>query len=295
MKLNQFLFVGRSMRIFLVFALSLSVFFSCSDGINEIYEKEEEGFEEGEVLKGFDLWTEMRAYPNKEIKAPTFSRAFVQGQQMSIQARSEALNMDLPNTAPWSELAPLNFSGRILCVAFHPTDPNIMFVGSASGGLWKTTTNGNDWTSSTQDLPSLGVSSILIDHSNPSVMYIGTGDRDAGDASGVGVYRSTDGGSSWEPWNAGISNHTVGRLLMHPSNHLIIFAATNGYFDDVPVNKVAMVENKLIEYIKAHKMDIDEKLSTGNKIDEALSQELKKTIEEFKNTLLLEEEKESSV
>jgi len=118
--------------------------------------------------------------------------------------------------------------GRLNALAFDPVDPDIVWVGSPSGGLWKTTSNGNQWESSTQDLPTLGVSSILIDHTNHSVMYIGTGDRDAGDAYGLGVYRSTDGGETWQPWNAGISNHTVGRLLMHPDNNMIILAATNG-------------------------------------------------------------------
>ena len=49
-----------------------------------------------------------------------------QPEAMSIQARSDELQMDLPSTPNWTELAPLNFSGRILCVAFHPTNPNIM-------------------------------------------------------------------------------------------------------------------------------------------------------------------------
>ncbi|HPI87551.1 MAG TPA: hypothetical protein PLR01_14350, partial [Bacteroidales bacterium] len=118
--------------------------------------------------------------------------------------------------------------GRLNAIAFDPEDPDIVWVGSPSGGLWKTTTHGGEWTSSTQELPSLGVSAILIDPTNPDVMYIGTGDRDAGDAYGIGVYRSTDGGDTWEPWNLGMTNYVVGRLLMHPSNHMIIFAATSG-------------------------------------------------------------------
>jgi PKD repeat protein/photosystem II stability/assembly factor-like uncharacterized protein len=136
----------------------------------------------------------------------------------------------------WTNLGPFTLPegrgykglGRLNAIAFDPLNPDIVWIGSPAGGLWKTTTNGNEWTSATQDLPSLGVSSILIDYTNPDIMYIGTGDRDAGDASGIGVYRSTDGGESWEPWNIGISSHTVGRLLMHPTNHLIIYAATNG-------------------------------------------------------------------
>jgi len=118
--------------------------------------------------------------------------------------------------------------GRLNAIAFDPVDPDVIWVGAPSGGLWKTTTGGNSWTSSTQHLPSLGVSSILIDHTNHSVMYIGTGDRDAGDAYGIGVYRSTDGGETWEQWNNGMGNRIVGMMVMHPANNQIILAATNG-------------------------------------------------------------------
>jgi PKD repeat protein/photosystem II stability/assembly factor-like uncharacterized protein len=118
--------------------------------------------------------------------------------------------------------------GRLNAIAFDPVNSNIIWAGSPSGGLWKTTTGGNNWTSTTDNLPTLGVSAILIDYIDPSVMYIGTGDRDAGDAAGMGVFRSTDGGNTWSPWRNGMDNHIVGRLLIHPSNHLLIFAATSG-------------------------------------------------------------------
>jgi PKD repeat protein len=143
-------------------------------------------------------------------------------------ARSEA--------GDWTNLGPFTIPegrgykglGRLNAIAFDPVDPDVIWVGSPAGGLWKTTTGGNNWTSSTQDLPSLGVSAILIDPTDPDVMYIGTGDRDAGDAEGIGVYRSTDGGETWEQWNAGMGNRIVGRLLMHPTDNQLIFAATNG-------------------------------------------------------------------
>jgi len=118
--------------------------------------------------------------------------------------------------------------GRLNAIAFDPANANIIWAGSPSGGLWKTTSGGNNWTSTVDDLPTLGVSAILIDYVNPSVMYIGTGDRDAGDAEGMGVFHSTDGGVTWAPWRNGMNNQVVGRLLMHPSNHLLIFAATGG-------------------------------------------------------------------
>jgi len=118
--------------------------------------------------------------------------------------------------------------GRLNAIAFDPVDPEVIWVGAPSGGLWKTTNGGNNWTSSTQHLPSLGVSSILIDHTHHSVMYIGTGDRDAGDAFGIGVYRSTDGGETWEQWNNGMGNRIVGMMVMNPNDNMIILAATNG-------------------------------------------------------------------
>jgi PKD repeat protein/photosystem II stability/assembly factor-like uncharacterized protein len=118
--------------------------------------------------------------------------------------------------------------GRLNSIAFDPANANIIWAGSPSGGLWKTTTGGNNWASTVDNLPTLGVSAILIDFVNPSVMYIGTGDRDAGDAEGMGVFRSTDGGTTWAPWRNGMDNQVVGRLLIHPTNHLLIFAATGG-------------------------------------------------------------------
>ncbi len=118
--------------------------------------------------------------------------------------------------------------GRLNAIAFHPTDPDIIYVGAPQGGCWKTNDGGLTWNSNTDDLPSLGVSSIVVDYNNPDNIYIGTGDRDAGDAAGVGVYLSIDGGDTWAEHNNGMGNKIVGRLLQHPTDSQIIFAATNG-------------------------------------------------------------------
>ena len=118
--------------------------------------------------------------------------------------------------------------GRLNAIAFHPTDPDIIYVGSPSGGLWVTTVGGNEWTGLTDDQPTLGVSAIIVDYNNPDLIYLGTGDRDAGDAFGLGVFRSTDAGETWEEWSNGMGDRTVGRLIQHPTNHLLILAATNG-------------------------------------------------------------------
>ena len=70
--------------------------------------------------------------------------------------------------------------GRVSCIAFHPTNEQIMLVGTPAGGLWKSTNGGASWSSNTDALPTLGISAIAFDPLNPSVVYAGTGDRDAG-------------------------------------------------------------------------------------------------------------------
>jgi PKD repeat protein len=127
----------------------------------------------------------------------------------------------VPNTPGYEGL------GRLNVVAFHPTDPDKLFVGSPAGGMWQSTDGGLNWVSHTDSLPTLGVSAILVDKNNPNTIWIGTGDRDAGDAPGMGVFKSTDGGLTWIPWSTGMGDRIVGKLLQHPTNTQTILAATN--------------------------------------------------------------------
>lgn len=124
--------------------------------------------------------------------------------------------------------------GRLNSIAFHPTNPDIIYVGAPAGGLWVTTSGGNDWSTTTDVLPTLGVSSIVVDPSNPSTIYIGTGDRDASDAPGMGVMKSTDNGATWQMSNNGMGNRIVGAMLINPANSQEILAGTNsGFFKSI--------------------------------------------------------------
>ena len=93
------------------------------------------------------------------------------------------------NTGSWS-----SGQGRVNIVHVDPTNSNILYLGSPAGGIWKSVNNGSTWTPLTDNLPQIGVSGIAIDYSNSNVIYIATGDKDAGDSYSVGVYKSTDGG-----------------------------------------------------------------------------------------------------
>lgn len=137
-------------------------------------------------------------------------------------------------TGSWTELGPFDVpngsrgTGRLNCITFHPTDSNIIFVGAPAGGLWRSNDGGQSWAPLTDTLATLGVSALIIDPTNTNIMYMGSGDRDAGDAPGLGVFKSTNGGVSWTSSNSGMGNRTVGMMAMHPTNSSILWAATNG-------------------------------------------------------------------
>ncbi|HTX87893.1 MAG TPA: BACON domain-containing carbohydrate-binding protein [Bacteroidales bacterium] len=133
-----------------------------------------------------------------------------------------------PVALPGNATSQPNGMGRINAIGFHPSDANTFYIGSPSGGFWKTADGATTWTCLSGTMPTLGVSSILIFPATPTTILIGTGDRDAGDAPGMGVYKSTDGGNTWAASNTGMGNMTVGMMILHPSNPSIILAATSG-------------------------------------------------------------------
>ena len=126
--------------------------------------------------------------------------------------------------------------GRISCIAFHPTDDNVYWIGAATGGLWVTTNNGSSWTSLTDNIGVLGIADIIIpsDYASSNTIYIATGDKDSWRNNSVGVLKSTNSGSTWN--TTGItytlsSGNMVNRLLLHPSDDQVIIAATtNGVY-----------------------------------------------------------------
>ncbi len=134
----------------------------------------------------------------------------------------------------WTQMGPFNPPpmsngqprglGRIASLAFDPLDANTMYTGTASGGIWKTIDGGNNWTNISNNLPSLGVSAIIVTN---SYILIGTGDRDNNDADGIGVMKSTDGGLTWLPSSTGMGNRTVHRMVLDPTNNNTIITATS--------------------------------------------------------------------
>lgn len=122
-------------------------------------------------------------------------------------------------------------AGRVSCVRFDPTNSNNVFAGTPAGGLWKSTNGGTTWAIlGTEDLQSMGVYDVAIDPTNTNIIYIATGDIDAGDTRSIGILKSTDAGATWNP--TGLSyltsaNKQIARILINPTNPQILLAATN--------------------------------------------------------------------
>ena len=151
------------------------------------------------------------------------------------------------STANWTASGPSSSNGgyhglgRINCMAFHTTNPNIFWVGTPAGGLWKTINGGTTWTTNTDYFPVLGISDIAIDPTNPNTMYVATGDGDLGclssltggsngDTKSIGVLKSIDGGSTWSytglNWSV-TSSKLIRRLIINPTNPNILIAAAS--------------------------------------------------------------------
>ncbi len=120
--------------------------------------------------------------------------------------------------------------GRINFVTFHPTEPNTIFVGAPSGGLWKSEDDGNTWVNLIDDLEVIGCSDLVINPLNPMTMYLASSDGDASDTYSLGVLKSTDGGKTWQStgldWNV-YQARKMRKIIMHPNDTSTLYAATS--------------------------------------------------------------------
>lgn len=147
----------------------------------------------------------------------------------ALQQRERMPRVSLDET--WVNIGPFNHGGRARVLRFHPGQPDTMYAGSVSGGLWKSVDAGESWLPMTDGLANLAVGCFEIDPSNPNIMYLGTGEGyyniDA--VTGIGLLKSTDGGATWNttglsyPYSQGES---ILRLNIDPRNGQIILAGT---------------------------------------------------------------------
>jgi hypothetical protein len=123
-------------------------------------------------------------------------------------------------------------TGRLNVLAIHPTNSDIMYAGAPQGGLWKTTNAGVSWTQVQGMSNAQGISAIALFADDANRIIVGTGDRDAGDAPGRGIYLSTNGGTSFSQYTlSGLSSngHTwkINKIIVNPVNTNVLIATSS--------------------------------------------------------------------
>ena len=191
------------------------------------------------LFKRFEWYWESRVNPETGEFPNTNSAAEYEKVKNTLK-KATAYNENWTNLGINSSAGGYSGIGRINCIAFHPSDANTFWVGNPSGGIWKTTDGGSSWTILNNNETVLGVSDIAItnNYATSNTLYIATGDRDgnasalgggqAADNVSVGVYKSTNGGATWNATGLAFNKSTgtkIMRLLLNPNNNNILLAA----------------------------------------------------------------------
>jgi photosystem II stability/assembly factor-like uncharacterized protein len=126
-------------------------------------------------------------------------------------------------------IGPAVTGGRVHDIEAVPSNPSILYVASASGGLWKSTNRGHTWTAVFDTMAVSTFGDVALAPSNPEIVYAGTGEQNNRQSTswGNGVYRSDDGGRTWHHLGLEETRH-IGKLEIHPSNPDIAYVAALG-------------------------------------------------------------------
>lgn len=148
-----------------------------------------------------------------------------------LMAQNGAPNVSDANYSglEFRSIGPALFSGRIADIAIHPNDDRIWYVAVGSGGVWKTTNDGVTFEPIFENQPSFSIGSVTIDPNNPNTVWVGTGENVGGRHVGYGdgIYKSTDGGKTWNNMGLKESQH-ISKIVVHPENSDIIWVAAQG-------------------------------------------------------------------
>ena len=130
----------------------------------------------------------------------------------------------------WRSIGPANMGGRTADVEGVPGNANIVYVATASGGLWKTTNAGVTWKPIFERQATFSIGDIALAPSNPDVVWVGTGESNVRNSVsfGDGVYKSNDGGKNWQHMGLNDSEH-ISAIAIHPTNPDIVYVGALGH------------------------------------------------------------------
>lgn len=148
-----------------------------------------------------------------------------------ISNASFAQKIGLDQFKSWKprNIGPAGMSGRITAIDAVVADPNTIYLGAASGGVWKTINQGASWEAVFEEQPILNIGSIAIQQSNPSTVWVGTGEGNPRNSIslGEGMYKTIDGGKSWKKMGLE-KTRNIHRIIVDPSNPNTVYAGAIG-------------------------------------------------------------------
>ncbi|MFN8445859.1 MAG: hypothetical protein U0175_34025 [Caldilineaceae bacterium] len=181
-----------------------------------------------------DYWVEQRAFP-----LDTLPRA---GAAIAAQEVQALMAVQAAETLPrWQNIGPaaltgslmgshkINVSGRVRAIVVDPRNSNVVYIGAAQGGVWKTSDGGNSWTPLTDNQASLAMGALALDPNNPDVVYAGTGEATYGQDNyyGAGILKSSNGGQSWVRLGIdAFSGVGIAKIIVDPANSNRLFVAS---------------------------------------------------------------------
>ncbi len=147
----------------------------------------------------------------------------------SYQQRQQLGSTSLVNAIEFKQIGPVVQSGRVSEIAVDPADPTHFYVAYASGGLWETRNNGTSFNPLFQNEMVMTLGAVEVNWKN-NIIWLGTGEVNSSRSSyaGTGVFKSTDGGKTFQ--HAGLAeSHHIGRIVIHPDNPDIVWVAVLGH------------------------------------------------------------------
>ena len=158
-----------------------------------------------------------------------FQRCQAQDEKSDESKSKDPLSTGTFNGLKFRSIGPALTSGRIVDVAVNPNDRSQYYVAAASGGVWKTINAGTTWTPVFDAEGSYSIGCVAIDPNNTSVVWVGTGENNSqrSVSYGDGIYKSEDGGKSWENMGLKASEH-IGKIVIDPHNPGIVYVAAQG-------------------------------------------------------------------
>ena len=156
-----------------------------------------------------------------------------------------------PSHTGWSSLGPGNIGGRTRSIVTHPTLHNTMWIGSVGGGVWRSDNGGQSWAPVDDLMANLAVCCMVMDPTNPSIIYAGTGEgfSNADALRGAGIFRTTDG-TSWSQLSAttGQNFQGVNRLAISSNAKILLAATRRGIFRSIDVDRLTWT-NVLVDAV----------------------------------------------